>query len=361
MTIKRTPLYDVHVQLNAKLAPFAGYEMPIQYTGINLEHEAVRNRAGIFDVSHMGEFIVKGPDAITLVQLVSTNDAGMLYNGKVQYSCMTNEKGGIVDDLLVYRLDEQSFLLVVNASNIQKDWDHISGHAKGMNVELKNISDETALIALQGPKAVHILQVLTDIPLAEMEYYTFARGWVGGFDNVLVSATGYTGAGGFEIYCKNEQAVSLWQQMMKAGESYGLAPAGLGARDTLRLEKGFCLYGNDINDDTLPLEAGLGWITKFNKHFVSDDILQKAKQEGLSKRLVGFEVVEKGIARHGYPIADAENRVIGEVTSGTQSPTLKKSIGMGYVSPAFAKPGSEIFVIVREKPVKAVVCKLPFL
>ncbi len=359
--MKKTPLYNQHLQLQAKMAPFAGYEMPIQYSGITNEHEAVRNRAGIFDVSHMGEFIIRGKDALQLVQHITSNDASMLYNGKVQYSCLTNEKGGIVDDLLVYRLDDQSFMLVVNASNIEKDFTHIEKYKANLDVELLNISDQTALLAIQGPRAVEILQSLTETPLAEMEYYTFTKGWMGGFGNVLISATGYTGAGGFELYIRNEDASSLWDQIMKAGEPFGLLPAGLGARDTLRLEKGFCLYGNEINDSTLTLEAGLGWITKFSKSFVGDEALKTAKSNGLQRKLVGFEMTEKGIARHGYPLTNKEGKIIGEVTSGTQSPSLKKSIGLAYVETPYASIGSEIFIMIREKPIKASVGKVPFL
>lgn len=341
------------------MVPFAGYNMPVQYAGINAEHETVRKAVGVFDVSHMGEFILKGDGALDLIQRVSSNDAAKLYDGKVQYSCLPNEQGGIVDDLLVYRIDEKTYMLVVNASNIEKDWDWISKfNTEG--VDMKNISDRTSLLAVQGPKAAEALQSLTDIDLGTMEYYTFKKGKFAGIDNVLVSATGYTGAGGFELYFDNANAEHIWNEVFKAGEPFGIKPIGLGARDTLRLEMGFCLYGNDIDDTTSPLEAGLGWVTKFSKEFTNSKQLEQQKQEGIKQKLVGFEMVERGIPRHDYEITDAEGNTIGRVTSGTQSPSLQKAIGMGYVPTAFAKEGSEIFIKIRDNKIKAVVTKPPF-
>ncbi len=357
--IKKIALNDIHIAQNGKMVPFAGFSMPVQYSGINDEHETVRNRVGVFDVSHMGEFILKGPDALDLIQRVTSNDASKLTDGKVQYSCLPNENGGIVDDLLVYRIDESSFMLVVNASNIEKDWNWIqSKNIK--NVEMHNISDQTSLLAVQGPDAVKALSSLTDIDLKSMEYYTFSKGTFAGCKNVLVSATGYTGAGGFEIYCENQYAEKIWNAVFEAGAPFGIKPAGLGARDTLRLEMGFCLYGNDIDDTTSPLEAGLGWITKFTKDFTNSAALKKQKETGVEKKLVGFEMIDRGIARHGHSIQDAAGNKIGEVTSGTHSPSLQKSIGMGYVTTAHAKEGSEIYVNIRDKSLKASVVKVPF-
>ncbi len=341
------------------MVPFAGYNMPVQYAGINAEHETVRKRVGVFDVSHMGEFILKGEHALDLIQQVTSNDASKLYDGKVQYSCLPNKAGGIVDDLLVYRIDEKTYMLVVNASNIEKDWNWVSGF-NTFNVDMKNISDRTSLLAIQGPKAAEALQSLTEIDLASLEYYTFKKGKFAGIDNVLVSATGYTGAGGFEIYFENQNAEYIWNAIFKAGEPFGIKPIGLGARDTLRLEMGFCLYGNDIDDTTSPLEAGLGWVTKFNKEFTNSAALQQQKQEGLKRKLVGFEMIERGIPRHDYEIVDAQGNKIGKVTSGTQSPTLQKAIGMGYVKTEFAKEGAEIFIVIRDNKIKARVVKPPF-
>jgi aminomethyltransferase len=357
--MKNTALTDIHIKLGAKMVPFAGYNMPVQYAGINAEHETVRKAVGVFDVSHMGEFILKGEGALDLIQRVSSNDASKLYDGKVQYSCLPNEQGGIVDDLLVYRIDEKTYMLVVNASNIDKDWDWISKFNTA-GVDMKNISDRTSLLAVQGPKAAGALQSLTDIDLGTMEYYTFKKGKFAGIDNVLVSATGYTGAGGFELYFDNANAEHIWNEVFKAGEPFGIKPIGLGARDTLRLEMGFCLYGNDIDDTTSPLEAGLGWVTKFSKEFTNSKQLEQQKQEGIKQKLVGFEMVERGIPRHDYEISDAEGNTIGRVTSGTQSPSLQKAIGMGYVPTAFAKDGSEIFIKIRDNKIKAVVKKPPF-
>lgn len=357
--MKNTALTDIHVKAGAKMVPFAGYNMPVQYTGINAEHETVRKAVGVFDVSHMGEFILKGENALDLIQRVTSNDASKLYDGKVQYSCLPNENGGIVDDLLVYRIDEKTYMLVVNASNIEKDWDWISKYnTKG--VDMKNISDRTSLLAIQGPKAAEALQSLTEVDLVSMEYYTFKKGTFAGVDNVLISATGYTGAGGFEIYFENQYAEQIWDAIFKAGEPFGIKPIGLGARDTLRLEMGFCLYGNDIDDNTSPLEAGLGWVTKFNKEFTNAEALQAQKQAGVSRKLVGFEMIDRGIPRHDYLIVDADGNTIGKVTSGTQSPSLQKAIGMGYVDTAFAKEGTEIYISIRDNKIKAQIVKPPF-
>lgn len=357
--LKFTALTDLHTRLGAKMVPFAGYLMPVSYEGINAEHETVRNGVGVFDVSHMGEFILKGPDALDLIQRVTSNDASKLFDKKVQYSCLPNETGGIVDDLLVYRIDEKTYMLVVNASNIDKDWDWIQKYnTKG--VEMHNISDKTSLLAVQGPKAVEVLQPLTDMDLRNMEYYTFDKGKFAGIDNVLVSATGYTGAGGFEVYFENKDAEHIWNKIFEAGKSYGIKPIGLGARDTLRLEMGFCLYGNDINDTTSPIEAGLGWITKFTKEFTNSAALKAQKENGVSRKLVGFEMIDRGIPRHDYEVRNANGETIGTVTSGTQSPSLQKAIGMAYVKPEFAKEGTEIFIPIRDKALKAKVVKIPF-
>ena len=358
--MKNTALTDKHIELGAKMVPFAGYNMPVQYTGVNQEHIHVRSAVGVFDVSHMGEFYVRGEEAEQLVQKVTTNDVSQLFDGKIQYSCLPNGKGGIVDDLLVYRISSQEFLLVVNASNIEKDWNWISSQ-NTFKATMENKSDELSLLAIQGPKATVALQSLTDINLKEMEYYTFKIGSFAGIDNVIVSATGYTGAGGFEIYFPNENANDIWNAVFEAGASNDIQPIGLAARDTLRLEMGFCLYGNDIDDSTSPLEAGLGWITKLNKgEFIDKDYLANQKEAGLSRRLCAFEMVDKGIPRQGYPIVDAEGNEIGVVTSGTMSPSLKMAIGLGYVSLPTNKVGSEIFISVRNKSLKASVVKLPF-
>jgi aminomethyltransferase len=326
---------------------------------LNEEHLTVRNGVGVFDVSHMGEFILKGEKALDLIQLVTSNDASQLYDGRVQYSCLPNGNGGIVDDLLVYRIDEKTYLLVVNASNIEKDWNWISQH-NSFGVEMKNISDKTSLLAIQGPKALPTLQKLTDINLSEIPYYHFKKGRFAGLDNILISNTGYTGAGGFEIYFENEVADKIWDAIFEAGAEFGIKPIGLGARDTLRLEMGFCLYGNDIDDTTTPIEAGLGWITKFNKEFIDKARLLEQKEKGTSRKLVGFEMIDRGIPRHDYEITDASGNTIGKVTSGTQSPSLQKGIGMGYVKTEFSKAGTEIFVKVRDKQLKAQVVKIPF-
>lgn len=361
--MKNTPFTAIHIGLGAKMAEFAGYNMPISYSGINEEHHTVRNNAGVFDVSHMGEFILKGEKALDLIQRVTSNDASKLSNGKAQYSCLPNREGGIVDDLLVYCIEEnKTYLLVVNASNIEKDWNWISSfNTEG--VEMENISDKTGLLAVQGPNAVKYMQQLTNMDITNLKYYTFAKGNFAGVDNVLVSATGYTGAGGVEIYFedKGDNAQKIWDEIFRIGGPEGLKPIGLAARDTLRLEKGFCLYGNDITDTTSPLEAGLGWITKFSKDFTAKDILEAQKAAGVSRKLIGFEMVDKGIPRHDYKVLDADGKEIGIVTSGTQAPSLGKAIGMAYVAKDFATEGSEIFISVRDKALKAVVVKMPFL
>lgn len=357
--LKSTALEQIHIALGAKMVPFAGYNMPVQYSGLRQEHAAVRERAGMFDVSHMGEFFVEGPDAIPFLQKVTSNDVSKLIPGKIQYSCFPNEQGGIVDDLLVYCFSEEHFLLVVNASNMDKDWNHLQNYTSGFEVELSNQSDDYSLLAVQGPKATEILQTLTPFNLNEIRYYNFVIGRITGIEEVIISATGYTGAGGFELYVPNEHAAKLWNSVIEAGEPYGLLPAGLGARDTLRLEMGMCLYGNDIDDTTSPLEAGLGWITKFSKDFISSQTFAKQKEEGLSKKLVGFEMIDRGIPRHGYEIAK-NGKVVGRVTSGTASPSTGKNIGMGYVPIELSAEGSEFDVLIRNKSIKAQVVKLPF-
>lgn len=360
--MKNTPFTHIHQQLGARMAPFAGYNMPISYTSINEEHNTVRNNAGVFDVSHMGEFIVKGPGALPLIQKICTNDAAKIAAGKAQYSCLTNEAGGIIDDLIIYCIEpEQTYMLVVNASNIEKDWNWIVQH-NTEGAELENISDRTALLAIQGPKALEYMQQLTDVDLGAMKYYTFQKGTFAGVDNVLISATGYTGAGGCEIYFEDKDGASekIWNELFRVGGPQGMKPIGLAARDTLRLEKGFCLYGNDIDETTTPLEANLGWITKFTKDFVGRAPLESQKAEGTKRRLIGFEMLDKGIPRHGYKIQNAAGEEIGHVTSGTQSPTLSRAIGLGYVNKPFDAEGSDIFIIVRDKALKAQVVKTPF-
>ena len=358
--MKNTALTQKHTSLGAKMVPFAGYNMPVSYSGLNDEHATVRNSVGVFDVSHMGEFILKGENALNLIQKVTSNDASVLTDGKAQYSCLPNNTGGIVDDLIVYRIDEKTYMLVVNASNIEKDWNWIKQNDT-WNVDMKNISEDTSLLAIQGPKALDTLQKLTDVKLADIPYYSFAKGKFNGVDNVVISNTGYTGAGGFEIYFENQYAEKMWDSIFEAGKEFGIKPIGLGARDTLRLEMGFCLYGNDIDDTTSPIEAGLGWITKFTKDFTNRAAIEKQKTDGVTKKLVGFEMIDRGIPRHDYEIADAGGKIIGKVTSGTQSPTLNKAIGMGYVDKDFAKADTEIFVMIRDKAIKAKVCKIPFL
>lgn len=360
--MKNTPFTHKHIALNAKMAEFAGFNMPISYTGINDEHAAVRNNAGVFDVSHMGEFMLKGEHALELIQRITTNDASKLTAGKAQYSCMPNNDGGIVDDLLVYCIEEnKTYMLVVNAGNIAKDWDWISKHNTN-NVPMQDISPETCLLAIQGPNATKILQTLTGIDILNLTYYTFAKGTFAGVENVLISATGYTGSGGVEIYFadKDGAADKIWNAIFEAGAASAIKPIGLGARDTLRLEKGFCLYGMDINDTTSPIEAGLGWITKFTKDFTNKALFEKQKADGATKKLVGFEMIDKGIARHDYEIVDDAGNYIGHVTSGTQAPSLGKAIGMGYIASAHTGIGSEIFVKIRDKNMKAMVVKVPF-
>jgi aminomethyltransferase len=357
--MKNTALLQKHLDANAKMVPFAGYNMPVQYEGVNAEHETVRTGVGVFDVSHMGEFFLRGPKALELIQRVTTNDASVLFDGKAQYSCMPNGKGGIVDDLIIYRISQEEYLLVVNASNIEKDWNWISSHNTD-GVEMENASDAYSLLAIQGPKAAEAMQALTEVNLSEMGYYTFAKGTFAGQPNIFISATGYTGSGGFEIYVPNEVASAVWDAVFEAGKSYGIKPIGLAARDTLRLEMGFCLYGNDIDDTTSPIEAGLGWITKFTKDFVDSDVLKAQKEQGVSRKLVAFEMIERGIPRHDYRILDKNNQVIGKVTSGTMSPSMKIAIGLGYVDLAHAGLDSEIYIEIRDKGVLAKVVKLPF-
>ena len=357
--MKNTALSHIHEALGAKMVPFAGYNMPVQYEGVTAEHLSVRENVGVFDVSHMGEFIIRGKGAFELVQKVTSNDVSKLVDGKVQYTCLPNGKGGIVDDLLVYRMDQQTYFLVVNASNIAKDWDWISKHNTA-GVEMVNISEDTSLLAVQGPKATAALQSLTEMNISDMKYYTFQKGNFAGKENVLISTTGYTGAGGFEIYFKNEDAEEIWKAIFEAGKECNITPVGLAARDTLRLEMGFCLYGNDIDDTTSPLEAGLGWITKFTNDFVDSDFLQKQKEAGITKRLVGFELVDRGVPREGYDVVNQEGEKIGNVTSGTMAPSLKKAIGLAYIPKGMTAPGTEIYIAVRKKQLKAKVVTLPF-
>jgi aminomethyltransferase len=357
--MKNTALSNVHESLGAKMVPFAGYNMPVQYEGVTAEHETVRNGVGVFDVSHMGEFLLEGPNALALIQKVTSNDASVLTDGRAQYSCLPNENGGIVDDLIVYRFNDEKYLLVVNASNIEKDWNWISSH-NTMEASMKNLSDDYSLLAIQGPKAVEAMQSLTTVDLAAIKYYHFEVATFAGIENVIISATGYTGSGGFEIYCKNSEVEQVWNKVFEAGASFGIKPIGLAARDTLRLEMGFCLYGNDINDTTSPLEAGLGWITKFTKEFTNSENLKKQKEAGVTKKLVGFELIERGIPRHDYEIVDANGNNIGIVTSGTMAPSLGKGIGMGYVKSEFATEGTEIYIQIRNNRVKSKVVKMPF-
>lgn len=359
-SVKNIPLHELHVSLGAKILPFAGFNMPILYSNLIQEHLAVRNSVGVFDVSHMGEFMLKGPKALDLIQRVCTNDAASLVNGKVQYTCMTNNEGGIVDDLLVYRWDENEYYLVVNASNIDKDWAWIEKH-NTEGVEMQNMSDDLCLFAVQGPKALATMQKLTILELASMDNYEFLAGNVADIEDVIISTTGYTGAGGFEIYVWNKDARKMWDAIFNAGAEYGIIPVGLGARDTLRTEMGYCLYGNDIDDNTSPIEAGLGWITKFTKEFTQSAKHLKIKQEGPQKKLVGFEMIDRGIPRQHYEVMDSAGNLIGEVTSGTQSPCLNKGIGMAYVKSPFAKIGTEILVQVRNNQLKAKVVKMPFI
>jgi aminomethyltransferase len=342
------------------MVPFAGYNMPVQYEGVNLEHKTVREGVGVFDVSHMGEFILTGPGSLDLIQKVTSNDASVMTEGRAQYSCMPNGKGGIIDDLIIYKFNDEKYLLVVNASNIDKDWNWISSH-NTFDCQLRNVSDDYSLLAIQGPKAVEAMQQLTHVNLSEINYYHFEVNTFAGIDNVIISATGYTGSGGFEIYCKNDAAEEVWKKVFEAGADYGIKPIGLAARDTLRLEMGFCLYGNDIDDTTSPLEAGLGWITKLNKEdFIDKDFLTKQKEEGTSRKLVAFEMIDRGIPRHDYPIQNASGEVIGRVTSGTMSPSMQKAIGLGYVTKTDSEIETEVFIEIRNKAVKAKIVKLPF-
>ena len=357
--MKELVLNDIHIALGAKMVEFAGYSMPVQYSGVNAEHLNVRSNVGVFDVSHMGEFLVKGEGALALIQKVTSNDPSILINGQVQYSCMPNDKGGIVDDLLIYRISDIEYMLVVNASNIDKDWAWINS-LNDTGAELTNVSDSYSLFAVQGPKATDALQSLTSVDLKSMKYYTFSIDTFGGVDDVIISATGYTGAGGFEIYVKNENAIEVWNAIMKAGEYLGIAPAGLASRDTLRLEMGYCLYGNDIDDTTSPIEAGLGWITKLGTDFTNVQEFRKQKENGVVKKLVAFELLERGIPRKDYLICNSNDDVVGSVTSGTMSPSLKKAIGMGYVVTELSKVGTEVFIQIRNKNIKAKVVRLPF-
>lgn len=357
--MKNTALSKIHEALGAKMVPFAGYNMPVQYEGVTLEHETVRNGVGVFDVSHMGEFLIEGPHALELIQKVSSNDASKLTIGKAQYSCLPNYTGGIVDDLIIYRIKEETYLLVVNASNIEKDWNWIQSK-NDVSATMRDLSADYSLLAIQGPKAVEAMQALTSEDLSAIKFYNFVVGDFAGIDYVIISATGYTGSGGFEIYCKNSEVEQIWNKVLEAGANYGIKPIGLAARDTLRLEMGYCLYGNDIDDTTSPIEAGLGWITKFTKDFTNSEALKSEKERGPERKLVGFELDDRGIPRHGYDIVDGNGNTIGNVTSGTMAPSLGKGIGMGYVPPIFADAGSKINIQIRKKAVPATVVKLPF-
>ncbi|WP_350291460.1 glycine cleavage system aminomethyltransferase GcvT [uncultured Croceitalea sp.] len=358
--MKDTALTKTHISLGAKMVPFAGYNMPVSYEGVNIEHETVRKALGVFDVSHMGEFLISGPKALDLIQKVSSNDAAKLTMGKAQYSCLPNEEGGIVDDLIIYQVKEETYLLVVNASNIDKDWNHISKYNENIGAEMRNISEDYSLLAIQGPKAVEAMQSLSSHDLAEIKFYNFIVGDFAGIDHVIISATGYTGSGGFEIYCKNSEVEQIWNKVLEAGGNFGIKPIGLAARDTLRLEMGYCLYGNDIDDTTSPLEAGLGWVTKFTKKFVNSEALAKQKEEGVSRKLIAFEMEEKAIPRHDYEIIDGEQNTIGKVTSGTMSPSMGKGIGLGYVNSSYAKLGEKIHIQIRKKTIPATIVKPPF-
>lgn len=359
MDAKKITLSDFHESIGGKMVPFAGFYMPVRYSSDNEEHRCVREGVGVFDVSHMGEFHLKGEKALDLIQYVTSNDASVLFDGKIQYAYLPNKEGGVVDDLLVYKIQDNEYMLVVNAGNIEKDWNWISSH-NTFGVEMTDLSDATSLFAVQGPKATATLQKLTSIDLSAMDYYTFVKGEFAGHQDIIISATGYTGAGGFEIYLPNAVAEEVWKKIFEAGAEFDIKPIGLGARDTLRLEMGYCLYGNDITDTTSPLEAGLGWVTKFTKSFINSENLLAQKQAGLKQKLVGLEMIDRGIPRSHYEICDADGNKIGEITSGTQSPTLNKGIAMGFVKTEFSKAGTEIFVKIREKLVKAQVVKLPF-
>ena len=356
--MKKTALFEKHHELGAKIVPFAGYEMPVQYKGVNIEHQTVRGNVGIFDVSHMGEFIISGPNALALIQKVSSNDASKLFPGRAQYAYLPNANGGVVDDLIIYMIDDEKYMLVVNASNIEKDWNWISDHNE--NADMKNISDDMSLLAVQGPKAVDLLQELTNENLSEISFYHFKTMFFAGYDDIILSATGYTGSGGFELYVPNEHAGKVWTKIFEKGKNYGLEPIGLAARDTLRLEMGYCLYGNDIDESTSPIQAGLGWVTKFTKSFINDSSIKLEKENGVSRKLIGFELLERGIPRKDYEIVDENGNSIGVVTSGTMGPSVKKSIGLGYVETSFSKPGSKIYLSIRNKSISAEVVKLPF-
>ena len=358
--MKNIALNDTHVALGAKMVPFAGYNMPIQYEGVTAEHITVREAVGVFDVSHMGEFLVEGENALALIQKITSNDASKLEIGDAQYSCFPNEDNGIVDDLICYRIKENTYLLVVNASNIEKDWNWVSKYNEGFNANLKDLSEEYSLLAIQGPKAVEAMQSLSSLDLGEIPFYKFKIGDFAGVENVIISATGYTGSGGFEIYCKNEEATQIWDKVFKAGADYGIKPIGLAARDTLRLEMGYCLYGNDIDETTSPIEAGLSWITKFTKDFLNAEALAKEKEHKPERRLIAFELNERGVPRQGYDIVNESRKVISNVTSGTMSPCLQKGIGMGYVPRELSKTGSKIYIQVRKKAIPATIVKLPF-
>ncbi|MDT0690589.1 glycine cleavage system aminomethyltransferase GcvT [Salegentibacter sp. F188] len=357
--MKDIALIERHKSLNAKIVPFAGYNMPVSYEGVNIEHQNVREKLGVFDVSHMGEFLISGENALELIQKITSNDASKLTDGKAQYTCMPNENGGIVDDLIIYRMNAEKYLLVVNASNIEKDWNWICQY-NTMDATMKDISDGMSLLAIQGPKAAEAMQSLTEVDLANMKFYTFQLADFAGVEKVIISATGYTGSGGFEIYIKNEDAERVWDRIMEAGADYGIKPIGLAARDTLRLEMGYCLYGNDIDETTSPIEAGLGWITKFSKDFVNSEALKKQKEEGPKRKLIAFELDERGIPRQGYDIVDDNGIVIGEVSSGTMSPSLEKGIGLGYVPAEVAGIGNKLHIRIRKKDIPATQVKLPF-
>jgi len=361
MEEKKLAINDIHIAAGAKMMSFAGYSMPVRYSSDMEEHKTVREGVGIFDVSHMGEFLIEGSGALDLIQYVTSNDAAKLDNGQVQYTCMPNEQGGIIDDLLVYKFNDQKYMLVVNASNIEKDWKWINNH-NTFGAITKNISDEISLFAVQGPKAVPVIQKITNLDLNEMKYYTFNKGYIGDItEGAIISATGYTGAGGVEIYIYNRFAKDIWNLILQAGEKFGIKPIGLGARDTLRLEMGYCLYGNDIDDSTSPIEAGLGWITKFTKRFVNDEYIKKQKEEGVTRKLVGFTMVDKGIPRHSYDIFNEDDEKIGTVTSGTMSPSMGIGIGMGYVKSEYKNPGTEIQIGIRNRKLKARIVKMPVL
>jgi len=357
--MKNTALTETHKALGAKIVPFAGYNMPVQYEGVNAEHQTVRNAVGVFDVSHMGEFLIEGEQALNLIQKVSSNDASKLTIGKAQYSCMPNEDGGIVDDLIIYKIKEDAFLLVVNASNIEKDWNWIQSKNEA-GATMRDLSEDYALLAIQGPKAIQAMQSITSYDLSAINFYNFVVADFAGIEHVIISATGYTGSGGFEIYCKNSEVKQIWDKVLEAGADFGIKPIGLAARDTLRLEMGYCLYGNDIDDTTSPIEAGLGWITKFTKDFTNSEALKAEKERGTERKLIAFKLDERGIPRHGYDIVDNNGKTIGVVTSGTMSPSLGKGIGMGYVSIIFAGVNNKINIQIRKKAIPATIVKLPF-